>query len=224
LNRGRAVLLIFFLPISMVLLYSSKILIFLGQDMEVSYLTGAYIFHLIPGILFMALFDANRTFLNAMNYTIVPTACYCLAVPLHILSAYLLVEILKYEVMGICYALNITYFSLFIFLHVYTSKIDSIKEAWFYPKLDDIFNQTDLYEYLKLGLPGALMMMINYLGCQLMALFAGYIGLNEQAAMVLFRINKKILLINFTTLIFMFPYGISLAACVLVGNSVGRND
>ena len=137
----------------------------------------------------MALFDANRTFLNAMNYTFVPTICYCFAVPLHLCSAYLFVYVMDLNIIGICYALNITYFILFIFLHWYTSQINSIKDAWFYPKYKEIFNYIDIIEYIKLGLPGALMMMINYLGLELTALFAGYIGLNEQAAMVKIIIN-----------------------------------
>jgi len=70
-------------------------------------------------------------------------------------------------------------------------RIKEIKKAWFCPTEESI---DDVGEYLYLGGPGSLMMVIGYLGTDMMVLLAGLIGLREQAVCAL--------LINFETLIF----------------------
>ena len=92
LNRGRIVLLGLLLPLMLILLYTEKFLLMLNQDPSVSKLASSYIINLLPGILMMAMFDANRAFLNALNLTIVPTIVQLIGVPLHFFWAYFFVK------------------------------------------------------------------------------------------------------------------------------------
>ena len=57
LNRSRAVLLIFFIPVTIFLMKCESILVFIGQDEGVSKYSGKYIIAHLPGIIFLALFD-----------------------------------------------------------------------------------------------------------------------------------------------------------------------
>ena len=45
---------------------------------------------------------------------------------------------------------------------------------------------------------------------------SGYAGVTEQAAFVI--------LVSVTALLFMVPLGLSVTACTLIGNSIGRQD
>lgn len=60
------------------------------------------------------------------------------------------------------------------------------------------------------------MIAFEWLGSEILALEAGYVGVAEQAAMVL--------MVNYEMLIWQIPYGIHLAASVLIGNSAGQNN
>jgi MATE family multidrug resistance protein len=167
----------------------------------------------MPGILMMALFDANRVFLNALNYTFVPTLVQMVGVPLHFAWAYYFVRVKHTGMVGVCYAHNITYLTLCILITTYSSRIEAIKEAWFMPTSKSLAGFTD---YLKLGLPGSLMMCVGWLGTDVMPFYAGLIGTKEQAVCAL--------LVNFETLIFQFSLGMSVTACILVGNAVGAGN
>jgi Na+-driven multidrug efflux pump len=68
----------------------------------------------------MALFDANRCFLNALNYTFVPTVVQLAGVPLHLCWAYYFVRVKDFGMLGVCYAQNITYFTLFLLITAYS--------------------------------------------------------------------------------------------------------
>jgi Na+-driven multidrug efflux pump len=124
----------------------------------------------------MALFDANRCFLNALNYTFVPTIVQLTGVPLHLAWAYYFVRVRDMGMLGVCYAQNITYLTLFLVITVYSWRIKKIKKAWFLPNEDCL---EDIGDYIYLGGPGSLMMVIGYLGTDALILFAGLIGLRE---------------------------------------------
>lgn len=54
LNRGRYVILLSFIPISIILFFVDRALIFIGQDPEVSKYAGIYVKTLIPGVFMLA--------------------------------------------------------------------------------------------------------------------------------------------------------------------------
>ena len=124
----------------------------------------------------MALFDANRAFLNALNYTFVPTIVQLIGVPLHLAWARYFVRVKAYGMVGVCYAHNITYATLFVLITLYSCRIKAIRKAWFLPTVESL---TKIDEYLKLGVPGSLMCFIAAFGTCAMPFYAGLIGLRE---------------------------------------------
>lgn len=125
LNRGRIVIISMLLPLFGILYFTEEILVMLRQNEEVAKLASNYIITLSPGIFAYALFDANRCFLNALNYTVVPTMVQLLGVPLHFFWAQYFVK--QYGMIGVCYAHNITYFTLFAAISLYTWRIEEIR-------------------------------------------------------------------------------------------------
>ena len=56
-----------FIPIIFILYNAEKILLQLGQDEAVAPIAATYVWRILPGCMMMALFDANRLFLNALD-------------------------------------------------------------------------------------------------------------------------------------------------------------
>lgn len=174
LNRGRIVLLCLLIPLFCLLSYADVILIMLHQDPAASKQASLYISTLFPGVICFGLFDANRVFLNALNYTYVPTLVQLIGVPLHVAWAFYLVNI--YGMIGVCYAHNITYFTLFISITIYTHFMPEIKQAWFLPTRESF---SGIQEYLMLGIPGSLMMFLGWMGTCILPFYAGLLSLSE---------------------------------------------
>lgn len=122
------------------------------------------------------MFDANRVFLNAMHYTFVPTLVQLAGVPLHFFWAYYFVRLKGYGIVGVCWAHNLTYLTLLVLITLYTARIREIAAAWFLPTRASF---DDISEYLWLGIPGSLMMVIGWLGTDIIPVWAGLIGIRE---------------------------------------------
>jgi MATE family multidrug resistance protein len=102
------------------------------------------------------------------------------------------------DITGVSIAMLITYLTLCVIINVYASRQTDIKDAWFIPNADTFKN---IWPYLKLALPGTLMICLEWWTFEAMTLMAGYISVDVTAA--------EILLLNLCSLLFMIPQGIS---------------
>ena len=82
--------------------------------------------------------------------------------------------------------------------------------------MPDLATFNDIGPYLRLGVPGALMVFVEFVVFEVLALYAGLMGIAELSAMGL--------LLNWATLVFSVPYGLHLTVCVFIGNSLGEGD
>jgi multidrug resistance protein, MATE family len=67
LRRNRLILIVLFIPITAALSYTEDLLLALGQDSVIANKSGNYCFRMIPGMLFQALFNCQRLFMNAIH-------------------------------------------------------------------------------------------------------------------------------------------------------------
>jgi len=80
------------------------------------------------------------------------------------------------------------------------------------------YNRTifqDIGVYMKIGIPGMLMLCCEWWIFELLAIFTGLLGVDQLAA--------EVVIINLITFTFMVPLGISYAASALTGNYLGEN-
>lgn len=80
------------------------------------------------------------------------------------------------------------------------------------------YNRTvfqDLGMYLKIGIPGMLMLCCEWWIFELLAIFTGLLGVDQLAA--------EVVIINLIAFVFMIPLGISYSASALTGNYLGEN-
>jgi MATE family multidrug resistance protein len=93
LNRMRVILFVIFIPLCLLLTQCESLLLFLGQDPDVSRVAAEYIIFQLPGLFLFALFDANRLYLNSMEETKQGTAILLFGLPMHALICYYFVHI-----------------------------------------------------------------------------------------------------------------------------------
>jgi len=82
-------------------------------------------------------------------------------------------------IQGIGIATSITYFSDFILITIYVGKLENLKESWFLPTRDCFVG---LFEFLKIGIPSAAMLCLEWWSYEIMTLLAGYISVSAMAA------------------------------------------
>ena len=68
LNRSRIIMTCLFVPISIFILQTETVFNWMGFDPSASHHSQDYLVAILPGIYFLALFDSNRKFLNALGH------------------------------------------------------------------------------------------------------------------------------------------------------------
>ena len=191
LNRMRLILLIMFIPVCLTLTFSEQILLFLRQDPEVSRVAAQYIIFQLPGLFLFALFEANRLFLNSMKETQQATTILLIGLPMHVGICYYFVHVLNYGVIGLAFAINITYagFLLAITLYCVFTRNSKIREAWVTMNSDSLEGWTGV---LELGIPGVCVYFIDFGSFEAIALMSGLIGIVELSTMGIVLIANQI--------------------------------
>ena len=113
----------------------------------------------MPGMIFLALFDGQRRFLNCVNRS---GACFIfqvVTVIIHVGWCYLFVFTYKLDVYGLGVAGSITNFTLYVCVLIYTSTVEELKPAIFWPEKDTLSNTK---QYLAYGVPSTLMMCLQW--------------------------------------------------------------
>ena len=133
LNRGRFIVTTFFCPMAVLLLFSRKILLALGQDAIVVEHAVKYIKLVLPAYYMYTMFHLSRRWLNSMRLNYVPMTVMVVGIPINIACNHLFVNVWKMDIEGIACAFTCTCFSLLFLITVYTYCIPSISQALFLP-------------------------------------------------------------------------------------------
>lgn len=134
---------------------------------------------------------------------------------IHIFSCEILVKQLELRETGTAIATTITYFLNMLILDLLL-RLDSKSEIkdmiFFYDS--SIFKRKQLFLYLKIGIPGMLMLCLEWWALEFLAIFSGLISVRDLAA--------QVVIIQIVGLIFMIPLGISFTSSALVGSYLGE--
>jgi MATE family multidrug resistance protein len=97
---------------------------------------------------------------------------------------------------GASYATCLTYFLLWITITVVVSFNQDLKEAWIRPNRETFRN---LPSYLRIAIPGTLMLCFEFWVYEFFTLLAGYLSIEATAS--------EIILLNLSTTLYMIPLG-----------------
>ena len=207
------------IPLTAVQLAGDSLLVALGQDAEAARLAGVYLvglsWSLIPGWWFIAL----RGFMSAVNRPEPALWITLAAIPLNGLLAYALIfgafGLPRLELLGAGVATTLVSIAMCVAGFAVAYRMHPFKKY----RVLNRFWRPDwplLAQLLVVGAPISGMFLLEYGLFAAGAILMGWIG---QTALAAHQIALQT-----AAILFMVPFGISMAATVRVGQAVGRTD
>lgn len=216
-----AIWLIFMMtPVLFVLvMFTEEILLFFGQDPELSKKASYYVIALAPGWPFALAVMILRNFLASINKTTVPLIMVTVTVGINATLNYLLIfgtfGFPRLELVGAGIASSISYALCFFMFLLYAevdkeAKTFSILENWWRP------HWHRMREVIRLGWPISITTVFEGMLFNACVFLMGVIGTMEVAA---YQVA-----LNVAALAFMMPWGLSMAGSVRVGLAAGAQN
>jgi MATE family multidrug resistance protein len=212
-QRSVAVMLAICIPVGLLWCFTEPLLLALHQDPEVAKLAGHFVLIYLPSLPAFLVNDALKRYLVSQGVAS-PTMYSTLIANIVSTSIgyfFVLHTPLKFYGMPIAMALaNVLQLLVLVFwtisqkLHVPT---------WRRITMPELLDWKENVEFVKLGIPGALMLCAEWIGFEIHGLMSGWIGVTSLAA--------QSILINTNYFFFSFPLGMGVATTVMVGNEMG---
>lgn len=210
-NRALVIMTLVYIPACVTLFFLKDILHSMGQKEEVAIQAGDFIRGILPGMLFFYWSDVNRRYMQAQGI-LIPTIFVVLVTSLiHPLWVYLLFNILELEALGIGLSCSITNLLNYILMLILLQKYVVQKESYFFINKDAFIGWKDFF---ALAIPSMLMMCLETWNYQIVNFLVGFLKNTVEE-------NSNALLVNFSSIIYMFPFGISVAASNTIGEYIG---
>ncbi|XP_021274616.1 protein DETOXIFICATION 49-like [Herrania umbratica] len=215
LQRTIAILTVSCLPISILWLNIEPILLFCGQDPVISTVASTYLAFSLPDLLFQSLINPLRIYLRTQNITIPLMLSAAFALALHAPINYILVYHLSLGIQGIAVAVALTDLNLLITLLLYlcfSGICDKTWQGWSLECFDE------WKPILCLAIPTCISVCLEWWWYELMIVLSGLLTNAPEA------VATMGILIQATSLIYIFPSSLSLAVSTRVGNELGANQ
>ncbi|KAA8528408.1 hypothetical protein F0562_035763 [Nyssa sinensis] len=214
LQRTVLLLLSTSLPISFIWLNMKRILLWCGQDEEISSMAHTFIVFAIPDLFFLSLLHPLRIYLRTQSITLPLTYCSAISVLLHVPLNFLLVVYLKLGVVGVAIAMVWTNLNFFLLLCSFVYFSGVYKDSWVAPSTDCLRGWSSL---LALAVPTCVSVCLEWWWYEFMIMLCGLL-VNPKAT-----IASMGILIQTTSLVYVFPSSLSLGVSTRVGNELGAN-
>ncbi|XP_027074451.1 protein DETOXIFICATION 49-like [Coffea arabica] len=214
LQRTIVILLFASIPISLLWLNIQPILVFCGQDSNISSVAANHLAFCIPDLVFQSIIYPLKIFLRTQNVTLPLILSAVFSLALHAPVNYLLIHKLGLGIRGVAAASSITDFATLATLVLYIIFSGVYKRSWPGWSLQ-CFNQWK--PILSLALPSCVSVCLEWWWYELMILLS---GLLSNAAEVVATMG---ILLQATSLVYIFPSSLGLAVSTRVGNELGAN-
>ncbi|KAF5732332.1 MATE efflux family protein LAL5-like [Tripterygium wilfordii] len=217
LTLQRTILMLIFtsLPISLLWLNMERILLFCGQDAAIAAEAQTYLLYSLPDLFAQSLLHPLRIYFRAQSITLPLTYCATLAILLHIPINYLLVPHLSLGIKGVALSGVWTNFNLVAFLIIYILASGVHKQTWGGFSIECFKGWKYL---LNLAIPSCISVCLEWWWYEIMILLCGVLA-NPRATVASMGI-----LIQTTSLIYIFPSSLSFSVSTRVGNELGANE
>ncbi|KAF9333300.1 hypothetical protein BG006_003807 [Podila minutissima] len=214
LQRAILVLMVLFVPIAAIWLSSEHIFLLLGQEPALAQHAAIFLRGLMPGAPAFLIFECVKKYLQAQGNMHASTYVLLICSPINVVLNYALVWN-KYVGMGYIgapIATSISYWNMLTLLLLYIRFVDGYA-GWGGWTRDAL---TGWPAFLKLALPGVLMVCTEWWAFEVMSLAASYLGTVALAA--------QSIVVQTSGLLYTIPFGVSIAASNRVGNLIGMGD
>ncbi|XP_010674324.2 protein DETOXIFICATION 54 [Beta vulgaris subsp. vulgaris] len=217
LHRMIFILFLAIIPISFLWVNLGPIMIFLGQDMEVTAMAAMYCIFSLPDLLTNTFLQPLRVYLRSQQVTKPMMWCTLIAVMFHVPLNYWLVMVLEWGVKGVAVASVVTNLNMAVMLagYVYVKEREKWKKVkWWSWGLKGVGIE-GIKPLMKLAVPSCLGICLEWWWYEIVTVLSGYLP-NPKVAVAATGI-----MIQTTSLMYTVP--MALAGCVSarVGNELG---
>lgn len=218
-QRCVTLLWLLFVPVGIVWANMAPVLMALGQEEQLSRDTQQYLRVLLlaaPGYIG---FECLKKYLQCQGIMDASTYVLILISPINVALNIYFVHYTRFGITGSPIALSLTFWLAFLFLIMYTacSPTHTRNQTWGGIQLRAaLLDGRACVEFLKLALPGILMVGTEWAAFEIVALAAARLGSIPLAAQSVIMTTDQIL----NTI----PFGIGIAASTRVGNAIGSRD
>lgn len=212
LQRTVLLLLSTSIPISFMWLNMKRILLWCGQDEDISSMAHTFIVFAIPDLFFLSLLHPLRIYLRTQNITLPLTYCSAISVLLHVPLNFFLVRYCNLGIAGVALAMVWTNLNFFLLLCSFIYFSGVYKDSWVSPSMDCVRGWSSL---LALSIPTCVSVCLEWWWYEFMILLCGLLA-NPKAT-----ISSMGILIQTTSLVYVFPSSLSLGVSTRVGNELG---
>ncbi|KAK7319941.1 hypothetical protein RJT34_04670 [Clitoria ternatea] len=209
LHRCVIFLLLCSIPISLLWLNISNIFITLHQDANITRMAHTYLLYSLPDLVTNSFLHPIRIYLRAQGVTQPVTFASLAGILLYLPFNYLLVTRLRLGLAGVAAASAASNFSVLLFLLCFAGCA-----RWTAPTRECLSGWKPL---LRLAAPSCLSVCLEWWWYEIMIVLCGL--LVDPTATV----ASMGILIQTTSLIYVFPSSLSFAVSTRVGNELGRN-
>lgn len=217
LTMQRTILLLLFIsiPISFMWFNMKKILLFCGQEEDISNEAHIYILYSLPDLISQSFLHPIRIYLRTQSITLPLSYCAAFSILLHIPITYFLVSVMNLGIKGIALSSVWTNMNLVISLIIYIIFSKVYKKTWDGISLDCLKGWKSL---LGLSIPSCVSVCLEWWWYEIMILLCGLL-LSPRATVASMGI-----LIQTTSFMYIFPSSLSFSVSTRVGNELGANS
>ncbi|XP_049402161.1 protein DETOXIFICATION 18-like [Solanum stenotomum] len=206
----------FSVVISAIWWYSDMILILLHQDPDIAREAGVFLRFLIPGLFAYSFLQNILRFLQAQSIIMPLAFCSVGSLVIHIGISYALVHWTGLAFKGASLAASISIWISFLTLGLYVLLSKRFNHIWRDGLSFEPFHH--ILTNLKLALPSAAMVCLEYWAFELLVLLAGLMPNSGTTTSVV------AMCVNTQNIAYMISYGLSAAASTRVANELGAGN
>ncbi|KAJ4800283.1 Protein DETOXIFICATION [Rhynchospora pubera] len=215
MQRTVLLLLCVSIPIALLWNYMRPILLLCGQDDAIAGAAQQFILYSTPDLILQSFLHPLRIYLRTQSVNLPLTFCATLAIALHLPINYLFVSVLGLGIRGVALASVCANLNLVLFLFVYILFTGIHKRTGGFSLSAECFKGWGTL--LSLAIPSCVCVCLEWWWYEIMIILCGLL-LNPQATVASMGI-----LIQTTSLIYIFPSSLSFGVSTRVGNELGAD-
>lgn len=206
---------LFSVAISIFWIYTEPILILVGQDPAISKAAALYMRYLIPGLFAYAFLQNSLRFLQTQSVVMPLVVCSVIPLALHFGIAYALVYWMGLGFKGAALAASISLWISILMLGLYVIRAKKVEHTWKGFSLESFHY---IVTNLKLALPSAAMVCLEYWAFEILVFLAGLMPNAEVSTSLI------AMCVNTETIAYMITYSLGAATSTRVSNELGAGN
>nr|KYP42243.1 Protein TRANSPARENT TESTA 12 [Cajanus cajan] len=203
------------LPISLVWIFTDKILMLFSQDPEISHAAREYCIYLIPGLFGHAVLQALTRYYQTQSMIFPMVFSSITALCLHVPICWVLVFKFGLGHVGAALAIGLSYWLNVVWLAIYMYYSPTCQKTRIAFSSNALLS---IPEFLKYAIPSGLMFCFEWWSFEVLTLLAGLLP-NPQLETAVLSVC-----LNTTTLHYFIPYAVGASASTRVSNELGAGN